>query len=209
MTASSPTDPAARRPGVLRRLYDWTLRLAEHPQALWWLAAISFIESSVFPVPPDLLLVAIVLARPQRWFAAALVCTVASVAGGLAGYALGALLFEAVGRPVLAFYGYIDRFGDFADLYAEHGWWIVFGAGLTPIPYKVITIASGVAHLDLVVFTVASFVARGLRFFAVALLLWRFGPPVRRLIERYFGLATVIVLAVTVGGFVLLKGLVG
>ena len=211
MTTSStpPRDAGRVRAGPLRRLYDWTLRLAEHPHALWALAGISFIESSIFPVPPDILLIAIVLARPERWFTAALVCTLASVAGGLAGYALGALVFEAVGQPILAFYGYLDRFADFSALYGEHGWWIVFGAGLTPIPYKVITIASGAAHLDLVVFTVASVVARGLRFFAEALLLWRFGRPMRRLIERYFGLATVLVLVLTIGGFVLLKGLAG
>ena len=192
---------------MLRRLYDWTLELAGRRHALWALAAVSFIESSVFPIPPDVVLVAIILARPERAWSAALVCTLASAAGGLAGYAIGFLLYDTVGRSVLEFYGYLDSFTEFQGAYNEHGWLIVFGAGLTPFPYKVITIASGVTQLDLVTFFVASVVGRGLRFFVVAALFWRFGPPIRGVIERYFGLATALFFALLVGGFVAIRWL--
>lgn len=192
---------------MLRRLYDWTLELAGRRHALWALAAVSFIESSVFPIPPDVVLVAIILARPERAWVAALVCTLASAAGGLAGYAIGFLLYDTVGRSVLEFYGYLDRFTEFQAAYNEHGWLIVFGAGLTPFPYKVITIASGVTQLDLATFFVASVVGRGLRFFVVAALFWRFGPPIRSVIERYFGLATALFFALLVGGFLAVRWL--
>ncbi len=190
---------------MLRRLYDWTLELSGRRHALWALAAVSFIESSVFPIPPDVVLVAIILARPERAWIAALVCTLASAAGGLAGYAIGFLLYDTVGRSVLEFYGYLDSFTEFQAAYNDHGWLIVFGAGLTPFPYKVITIASGVTQLDLVTFFVASVVSRGLRFFVVAALFWRFGPPIRGVIERYFGLATALFFALLVGGFLAIR----
>ena len=190
---------------MLRRLYDWTLELSGHKHALWALAAVSFIESSVFPIPPDVVLVAIILARPERAWMAALVCTLASAAGGLAGYAIGFLLYDTLGRSVLEFYGYLDSFTEFQTAYNEHGWLIVFGAGLTPFPYKVITIASGVTQLDLVTFFVASVVSRGLRFFVVAALFWKFGPPIRGVIERYFGLATALFFALLVGGFLAIR----
>ncbi len=190
---------------MLRRLYDWTLELSGRRHALWALAAVSFIESSVFPIPPDVVLVAIILARPERAWIAALVCTLASAAGGLAGYAIGFLLYDTVGRSVLEFYGYLDTFTEFQAAYNDHGWLIVFGAGLTPFPYKVITIASGVTQLDLVTFFVASVVSRGLRFFVVAALFWRFGPPIRGVIERYFGLATALFFALLVGGFLAIR----
>ena len=190
---------------MFRPLYDWTLRLAGHRRALPALAGISFIESSVFPIPPDVMLVPMVLARPERAWLIALVCTVASVAGGLAGYAIGYFLYEAVGIPILEFYGYLDKFTEFQHSYNEWGWWIVFGAGLTPFPFKVITIASGVTALDPVVFTLAALVSRGARFFIVAALLWRFGPAIRELIERRFALLTVIFFVLLIGGFVSLR----
>ena len=167
---------------------------AETPYALWTLALISFVESSVFPIPPDVLLIPMVLAAPTRAWLIAGVCTVSSVVGGLAGYAIGALLFETLGQPILAFYGYLERFAEFQASYNDWGAWIVFGAGLTPFPYKVITIASGVTGLDLATFTIASVFGRGLRFFALAALLWWFGPPIRRFIERNLGWLTIVVL---------------
>jgi len=170
---------------MLRGLYDWTMRLAAHHNANWVLAFVSFVESSVFPIPPDVLLIPMVLAQRARAFLLALNCTVASVLGGLLGYAIGFFLFEAVGLPILEFYGYADRFAEFQGRYNEWGAWIVFIAGITPFPYKVITIASGVAALDLGVFIAASVVARGLRFFIVAGLLWAFGPAIQAFIERY------------------------
>ena len=190
---------------MLRSLYDWTMRQAETPNALRVLALISFIESSVFPIPPDVLLVPMVLARPKRAWVIAAVCTIASVLGGLAGYAIGYFLYEAVAEPILNFYGYLDRFGAFQEAYNEWGWWIVFGAGLTPFPFKVITIASGVTALDPVVFIVASIVARGTRFFAVAAILWRFGPVMREFIERRFGLITALTFILLIGGFVAVR----
>ena len=190
---------------MLRRLYDWTLSLAARRDALWALAIISFIESSIFPIPPDILIIPMVLAARHRAWLIALVATVSSVLGGLAGYAIGFYLFEAVGRPILEFYGYLDRFQDFSLAFNEYGWWIVFGAGLTPFPYKVITIASGVTALDLATFTVASVVARGGRFFLVAALLWAFGEPIRAFIERRLGLLTVVFFVLLVGGFVAIR----
>ena len=186
---------------MIRALYDWTLRQAAHRRAEPTLAAVSFVESSVFPIPPDVLLIPMVLARRRQWLRLATVCTVASVLGGMAGYAIGALLYDAVGQPILQFYGYADKFADFAARYNEWGAWIVFIAGVTPFPYKVITIASGVSGLDLVTFTVASVLARGLRFFIVAGLLYRFGPPIQAFIERRLGLLFTLFVVFLVGGF--------
>lgn len=190
---------------MLRRFYDWTLRVAGDKRADWWLALVSFVESSVFPIPPDVMIVPMVLADRRRAWRVAGVATAASVAGGLAGYAIGSLFFEALGQPILDLYGYAEKFRSFADSYNEWGAWIVFGAGLTPFPYKVITIASGVTRLDLLVFVAASVVSRGMRFYAVAGLLWWFGPPIRRFIDRYLGLLTIAFFVLLIGGFVALK----
>jgi len=193
---------------VLRPLYDWTLNLAGHRHALWALAAISFVESSFFPIPPDILLIPMVLAAPTRAWKIALVCTVASVLGGMAGYGIGMFLFEEVGRPMLEFYGYGPKFAEFKATYNEWGAWAVFIAGVTPFPYKVITILSGVTALDPTVFSIASVLARGLRFFLVAALLWKFGPPIRDFIEARLGLVFTIFCIGLVGGFVAIKYLV-
>jgi membrane protein YqaA with SNARE-associated domain len=200
-----PVHPPAERIGWLQGLYRWTMTQARSRHALWLLAAVAFIESSVFPIPPDALLIPMVLAAPNRAFRIALVCTVASVVGGLLGYAIGALLFEAVGRPVLELYGYLDQFAEFQARYNEWGAWIVFGAGLTPFPYKVITIASGVTHLDLATFVVASVLARGIRFFFVAGLLWWFGAPIERFVERNLAWLTVAFFGLLFGGFVVVR----
>lgn len=190
---------------MFRRLYHWTLDLAGHPHALWWLAAISFIESSVFPIPPDLLLIPMVLAVRERAWLIATVCTAASVLGGIAGYGIGYFLYDTVGQPLLNFYGYAEQFHEFTALYNEWGWWIVFGAGLTPFPYKVITIASGVTHLDLATFTVASVFGRGGRFYLVAALLWQFGPAMRGFIEERLGLLLGLTFIMLIAGFVAVK----
>jgi membrane protein YqaA with SNARE-associated domain len=178
---------------------------AERPYALWTLALVAFVESSVFPIPPDVLLIPSVLAAPRRAWLIAGICTLSSVLGGLLGYAIGALLFEALGRPILEFYGYLARFAEFQTWYNDWGAWIVFGAGLTPFPYKVITIASGVTALDLMTFMVASVLARGLRFFAVAALLWWFGAPVRRFIETNLGWLAVLFFVLLFAGFLAIK----
>ena len=192
---------------MIRRLYDWTMRQAAHRRAEPVLAAVSFVESSVFPIPPDVLLIPMTLARRERWLRLALICTVASVLGGLLGYAIGALLYDAVGRPILAFYGYVEKFQAFSERYNAYGAWIVFVAGLTPFPYKVITIASGATGLSLPVFLVASVAARGLRFLIVAWLLNRFGRPIQAFIERRLGLLFSLFVVLLFGGFVALRWL--
>ncbi len=186
---------------MLKSLYDWTLSLAGHRHALWALAAIAFLESSVFPIPPDALMIPMIIARPARAFVIAGVATLASVAGGLAGYAIGFGAFELLGRPVLEFYGKDAYFAAFSARYAEWGAWAVLIAGVTPFPYKVITILSGATGLSLPVFVVASTVARALRFFIVAALLWRFGAPIRAFIERRLGLVFAVFVVLLLGGF--------
>jgi membrane protein YqaA with SNARE-associated domain len=190
---------------MLRALYDWTMNLAANRHADKALAFISFIESSVFPIPPDALLVPMVLSERARAWRYAFVCTVASILGALLGYAIGALLYEAVAEPILNFYGYDEKFDAFAAKYNEWGAWAVLIAGMTPFPFKVITIASGATKLSLPVFIVASIIARGARFFAVAGLLYFYGPPVRDFIEKRLGLVFTVSLAALIGGFVLVK----
>lgn len=193
---------------MLRRIYDWTMGLAGHRHALPALGLISFIESSVFPIPPDVMVVPMVLANRARAWLIAGVATVSSVLGGLAGYAIGAFLFDSVGRPLLAFYGYGEKFARFQDQYNEWGAWIVAGAGITPFPFKVITIASGVTGLDLAVFTIAALLSRGARFYLVAALLWKFGPPIRDFLENNLALLTTLFFATLLGGFIAIKFLV-
>ncbi len=190
---------------MIRALYDWTISLANHPKALWALAIVAFIESSVFPIPPDVLMIPMIIAAPRRAFLIASVATVASVLGGLLGYYIGWGLFDAVGRPVLEFYGKADYFDQFAQRYNEWGAWAVLIAGVTPFPFKVITIASGATGLNLIVFTVAAIIARALRFFIVAALLWKFGAPIRDFIEKRLGLMFALFCALLIGGFYVVK----
>ena len=189
----------------LSRLYDWVMRLAASRRAVPALFGVSFLESSVFPIPPDVMLIPMCLARRDRAFHLAALCTLASILGGLAGYAIGALLYESIGAAIIDFYGYHSAFADFQRRFTEWGGWIVAGAGFTPFPFKVITITSGVVHLDLAVFLAASVAARGARFFLVAALLWKFGPPVRGFIERNLAMLTLLFFALFVGGFALVR----
>lgn len=179
--------------------------LATRPYAMAALAVVAFVESSIFPIPPDVMLIPMILAAPTRAFRIALVCTIASVLGGMFGYGIGYFLFDAVGQPILDFYGYGDKFETFSGQYNEWGPWIVFTAGLTPFPYKVITITSGVTALDPVVFMTASIAARALRFYIVAALLWKFGAPIKEFIDKRLGILTVVFVILLVGGFVLVK----
>jgi membrane protein YqaA with SNARE-associated domain len=190
---------------MLRGLYRWVMTQAEGKNALWALAFISFIESSFFPIPPDIMLVPMILAARQRAWLIAGVCTIASVAGGLGGYAIGYFLFDTVGQPLLDFYHYADKFERFQAHYNEWGAWIVAFFGLTPFPYKVITIASGVTELNVATFTFASVLSRAARFFLEAALLWHFGAPIRAFIERRLGLLTTVFFVMLFLGFVLLK----
>ena len=190
---------------MIRALYDWTLSWAAHPRALWVLAFVSFVESSVFPIPPDILLIPMILAAPSRAWLIAGVCTIASVAGGVLGYAIGFFSFEALGEPILTALGKEGNFDAFSERYNEWGAWAVLIAGVTPFPYKVITIMSGFTGLSLPVFIVSSIIARGLRFFFVAALLWRFGAPVRTFVEKRLGLVFTVFVVTLIGAFWLLR----
>ena len=190
---------------MLRRLYDWTMGLAARRNAMSVLALISFIESSIFPIPPDVLIVPMVLARRDRAFRIAAVATIASVVGGLAGYAIGALLYETVGVWIIEAYGAAEQFAEFRTAFREWGWWLVVMGGFTPFPYKVITIASGVAELDLATFMMASLVSRGARFYLEAWLLWRFGAPIRGFIEGNLAWLSAAFFALLVAGFLAIK----
>lgn len=190
---------------MIKRLYDWTIALAEHPRALWALAFIAFIESSVFPIPPDILMIPMIIAAPKRAFLIAGVAMVSSVLGGLFGYFIGWGLFDNVGRPVLEFYGKGDAVDEFNTRFNEWGAWAVLIAGVTPFPYKVITIMSGWTGLSLPIFLLSSIFARGLRFFVVAALLWKFGPPIRDFIEKRLGLMFTLFCILLIGGFVAIK----
>ncbi len=190
---------------MLRSLYARTLALAGSPRAPWWLAVVSFAESSFFPIPPDVLLVPMCLARPDRAWRFAAICTIASVIGGAVGYLIGYAVFDQLARPIIALYGYADKFAAFQAMYAEWGLWIILIKGLTPIPYKIVTIASGAAGFDFWVFMLASIVTRGGRFFLVAGLLHFMGDWARDFIERRLTLITVLVAAGIIGGFAALK----
>jgi membrane protein YqaA with SNARE-associated domain len=189
---------------MLRRLYRLTLSLSAHPHALAWLALVSLLESSVFPLAPDILIVPMVLARPRRHWAIAGVATFGSVFGGFIGYGIGHFLFEALGRPVIEFYGAQGLFDEFRRLYNDWGIWIVAAGGFTPLPYKVVTIASGVTGLDPMQFALASIASRASRFFLEAGLIARFGQPMKRFVERNLPALASGIFALLLGGFLFL-----
>jgi membrane protein YqaA with SNARE-associated domain len=187
---------------MLRRLYDWCIAAADKPYATWLMGTVSFLESSVVPVPPDAMLIPMSLARPdQAWFYAT-VCTLASVAGGVLGYFIGAALYDSVGLWVMNLYGLTDKVESFRAAYAQWGSWIILLKGLTPIPYKLVTIASGFAGYSFVMFVLLSLVARGMRFFAVAFLLNRYGAQARAIIEERLGFWVSIAAIALVGGII-------
>ena len=186
---------------MLRRLYDWTMSLAATRHAERALFGVSFVESSVFPIPPDVLLIPMVIAKPLKWLRLATLCTVASVLGAFLGYAIGMFLYEQIGQPILAFYGKEDAFGQIADWYNTWGGWGVLFAAVTPFPYKVLTIFSGATGLNFVVFTVVSIIGRAARFFLVAWLLRMYGEPIRLFIEKDLGILFTLFLVLLIGGF--------
>jgi Predicted membrane protein len=190
---------------MLQKTYDWMMDKAAHRHAVWWLAAISFIESSVFPIPPDIMLIPLVLAAPTQWFRLALICTLSSVAGGYLGYAIGYYFMDTVGAAILAAFRLEEKFQAFKPLVDEYGVWVIIVKGATPIPYKLITIAAGAFHFDLAHFTFASVIARGMRFFLVAALLWKFGVPIRDFVEKRLKLVTTAAVLLLIGGFAVLK----
>ncbi len=190
---------------MLRGLYDWTMRTAASKEAPWALAAVSFAESSFFPIPPDVMLIPMILSdrRKAWWFAT--IATVASVIGGMLGYAIGYYLYDAVGLPILRFYGREHALDSFMTFVQEYGVPAVIIKGMTPIPYKVVTIAAGVGKMNLLAFLGASIVARAMRFYLVAGLLYFFGEPIRAFIEKRLGLVTTAFLVLLVGGFLAVR----
>ena len=188
---------------MLRRIYDWCIDAAHKPYALWIMAGVAFAESSFFPVPPDVMLIPMSLARPQRAWLYAGVCTGSSVLGGILGYAIGALLYDSIGHWLIELYGYGDKVEAFRAGYAEYGAWIILLKGLTPIPYKLVTITSGFAGYNIWLFVLCSIVARGGRFFIVAVLLNRYGDLIRSELEKRLGLWVAIGAVVLVLGFVI------
>jgi membrane protein YqaA with SNARE-associated domain len=189
-------------PHMLKRIYDWCLDAADKPYALWILAAVAFAESSFFPVPPDIMLAPMSLAQPKRAWLFAAVCTVASVLGGVLGYAIGALLYDSVGHWLIALYGMGDKVEAFRESYNQWGAAIILLKGLTPIPYKLVTITSGFAGYNLPLFILFSIITRGGRFFAAAILFNRYGEWLKVRIEKHLGLSVAILAAVLVAGFV-------
>jgi membrane protein YqaA with SNARE-associated domain len=190
---------------MIKRLYEWTMGLADHRYALWVLAVVSFAESSFFPIPPDIMMIPMILAAPHRAFVIAGVALVASVLGGIAGYAIGAFAFETLGQPILEALGKGDKALEFNERFNDLGFWPVLIAGVTPFPYKVITIMSGWTGMPLGTFIVTSIIARGMRFFIVAALLWKFGAPIRDFIEKRLGLAFTAFVLLLLAGFAAVK----
>jgi membrane protein YqaA with SNARE-associated domain len=190
---------------MLRSLYDKTMALADHPHALWWLALVAFVESSVFPIPPDVLMIPMILARPSRAWLIASVALVASVLGGMLGYAIGAFFYDSIGQPILQAMGKADAMEAFNARFNDFGFWAVLGAGITPFPYKVITIMSGWTGMPIYTFVATSILARAMRFFAVAALLRIFGAPIRGFIEKRLGLVFTLFLMALLGGFLVVR----
>lgn len=188
---------------MFRALYDWTLRLASHRHAIRWMAVISFCESSFFPIPPDVMVVPMVLARRQQAYLIATVCTIASVLGGILGYAIGMFLYDSVGQWLIRVYGMAEGIEGFRETYREWGAWIILIKGFTPIPFKLVTIASGIAAFSFPLFVAASVVTRGARFFLIAWLLTRYGAPMQEFIERRLTLVGWTFLVLLIGGFAL------
>jgi membrane protein YqaA with SNARE-associated domain len=192
---------------MFKRLYDWTLSLAARPSAPYALGAVSFAESSFFPIPPDVVLAPMVLAQPKKAYNYAAICTAMSVIGGLAGYAIGVYFWDTIGQWLIALYGGKDKIDSLLALYREYGALLILIKGLTPIPYKFVTIASGIAGYDLFWFIVLSIITRGARFFGVAALLTHFGGPIKAMMDKHGGLIMGIVLVSIVGGFFLVKAI--
>ena len=190
---------------LIHRVYDKVLDLSSRSNAMYWLFLVAFAESSFFPIPPDIMIIPMVLAVPQKAWKIAGLSMFASVVGGYFGYAIGMFGYEMIARPLIAFYGYEQAFEEFSQYYHEWGAWIVFIAGLTPFPYKVITITSGVLGLNIWVFGLASILARGIRFYLIAFLLKKYGAPMKIFIEKNLGFLTIVFVILLLGGFYLIK----
>jgi membrane protein YqaA with SNARE-associated domain len=195
------------RTNVVRRLYDWVLSWADSPHANWALFVLSFAESSFFPIPPDILLIALAISAPTRAFRYAFICTLASVLGGVLGYGIGHFGYDTIGRPIIELYHGESVMASIKAQYDAYGFWGVLIAAITPIPYKVFTISSGFFDFDFLTFIVASVAGRTLRFFAVAGLIWKFGPAIKAFIDKYFNILAVAFVILLLGGFLLVKNI--
>ena len=189
----------------LRKLYDWTLLKSQHPKASWFLSFFSFIESSFFPIPPDIILIPMIIAKRTNAFFYAFICTASSVLGGIFGYLIGYYLFNSIGIIIINYYNLSDQFILFENYYLQYGIWIILGAGFTPFPFKFITIASGVFGLNILLFIIISILARGLRFYLIAFLLRIFGEVIENIINKYFNFLASVFFILLIGSIVILK----
>ncbi len=192
-------------PGVMRRLYDRCMEWISGRHGEWILFLIAFVESSFFPIPPDVFLIAMCVAIPAKAFRYAIICSVGSVLGGALGYGLGFWFMDGIGRSIIDWYGLTEKYGLVQQYFKEYDVWIVGTAGFTPIPYKLFTITAGVVHANFVTFMAVSLVARAARFFLVAGLIWKFGPQIRYFINRYFNILSLVFVVLLAGGFLLIK----
>ena len=191
---------------LLRKLYDWTLEKSKDPKAPWFLAIISFSESSFFPIPPDIILIPMVIAKRAKAWSFAFICTISSVLGGVAGYLIGYFFYLTIGEFIIELYSYQSEYSDFQSKYEGDIWlWFVFFAGLTPFPFKIITIASGALKINMISFIAIALVSRGLRFYLVATLLKFFGNYIKEYIDKYFNLFTFVFFILLIGGFIFFK----
>ena len=190
---------------LLRKIYDWILNKSNHPKAHWFLAFISFAESSFFPIPPDVILIPMIIANKVKAWWYAFVCTISSVLGGIVGYCIGSFFYSTIGIIIINYYSLQNQFVAFENLYNQYGFLIVLGAGFTPFPFKFITIASGVFHLNLFLFILVSIIGRGLRFYAIATLLKIFGNIIKEYIDRYFNLLSLLFFILLIGSFIFIK----
>ena len=189
----------------IKKLYDWVLHWAKTPYAIPALFLLSFAESSFFPVPPDVLLIALAISLPKKSFKYALICMIGSVVGGVVGYGIGLYGYEMIGKPIVEFYHGQGKMDMIKTLYSQYGFWGILFAAITPIPYKVFTIASGVFKFDFLLFFIASVIGRSTRFFIVAALIWKFGAPIRDFIDKYFNILCLVFMVLLVGGFFAIK----
>ena len=190
---------------IIRRLYDWVLHWAETPYGMWALFLIAFAESSFFPIPPDVLLIALAISIPPRAFHFAMVATIGSLIGGIAGYGIGMFGYDSIGHPIVEFYHGQKRMEEIKEWYDKYGFWAVLGAAITPLPYKIFTISSGMFSFDFFQFMIASIIGRSVRFFAVAGLIWKFGKPIKGFIDKYFNLLATLFIILLIGGFIIIK----
>lgn len=190
---------------TMNSMYDWALKVSKSKHAMLALFLVAFSESLFFPIPPDVMIIPMVLAAPKKAWNIAILATFGSVLGGYAGYYVGEYLYDIIAVPVLEFYGYMDKLESFKEYYEAHGYWIVFGAGFTPFPYKVITVASGILDLDVYVFGMASLVSRGARFLIISALLWKFGEPMQKFIKKHLGILATLFFILLIASFWLVK----